>query len=164
MGNSWYIICILLPFIKGFPVPRMLKVEAVAGRSVILNCSLRGINPEEISVQWREDNITFMFDIIKGIETVGQEYKDKVQSFPEEYQKGNYSIKIEHLQITDAGKYLCLITSTSLQHSEIIVLTIKERPGGTEPTETNLTSSADGSSAVIDVMWFFWFLFLFCMH
>lgn len=98
-------------------------MEGVAGQSVILNCSLSGIKPKGISVQRREDNIKLWFDIIKGIESVGQEYKDRVQSFPEEYQSRNYSIKIERLRITNGGKYQCLITSTSLRVSKIQIMT-----------------------------------------
>lgn len=39
-------------------------------------------------------------------------YKNRVETFPEEYMKGNFSLKLNKLQYSDTGKYICYITKT----------------------------------------------------
>lgn len=77
-------------------------------------------------MHWRYNNKKIVFDIVTGedsLKTQDQQYKNRVKSFPDEYQRGNYSIKLSNLQQTDAGKYMCFILHT--YESPTVNLTIK---------------------------------------
>ncbi|KAL1251127.1 hypothetical protein QQF64_018923 [Cirrhinus molitorella] len=44
--------------------------------------------------------------------TQDPENKNRVETFPQEYLKGNFSIKLNNLQHTDAGQYICYIKNS----------------------------------------------------
>ncbi|KAL0159172.1 hypothetical protein M9458_042897, partial [Cirrhinus mrigala] len=50
-------------------------------------------------------------------------YKDRVETFPEDQKKGNFTFKLNALQKTDARKYQCHITGPSQNHiiTELLV-------------------------------------------
>ncbi len=83
------------------------------------------INFKDIDVYWVYSGSTNVFDIIKGKDSVeGQDplYKNKTETFPDEYERGNFSLKLINLQHSDAGKYTCFITpSDELQTVELII-------------------------------------------
>ncbi|XP_051550524.1 V-set domain-containing T-cell activation inhibitor 1-like [Myxocyprinus asiaticus] len=106
------------------------KVEGYFGGSAVLPCSSNEDKHtiEEIEVHWRHNESLNVFDIIKGKDSlVGQksEYKNRAETFPQEYVKGNFSLRLKNLTSTDAGKYSCYITEESdIQGVELL---IKER-------------------------------------
>uniref|UniRef100_A0A672L7Y7 Ig-like domain-containing protein n=1 Tax=Sinocyclocheilus grahami TaxID=75366 RepID=A0A672L7Y7_SINGR len=91
------------------------KVPGVIGGSVVLPCS--STEPDQdTEVHWRQNGSKIVYDIIKGEDSVEQQdprYKNRAETFPEEYKRGNFSIKLNDLQHTDAGKYMCLIAHSS---------------------------------------------------
>ncbi|KAL0159847.1 hypothetical protein M9458_043572, partial [Cirrhinus mrigala] len=57
-----------------------------------------------------------VYDIIKGedsVELQDRRYKNRAETFPDDYLRGNFSIKLKNLQHTDAGKYNCFITPSN---------------------------------------------------
>ncbi|KAL0150717.1 hypothetical protein M9458_054021, partial [Cirrhinus mrigala] len=52
------------------------------------------------------------------------EYKNRAETFSDESQRGNFSIKLNNLQHTDAGKYICYITNSSDSQQETVQLII----------------------------------------
>uniref|UniRef100_A0A672KE48 CD276 antigen homolog n=1 Tax=Sinocyclocheilus grahami TaxID=75366 RepID=A0A672KE48_SINGR len=92
-----------------------LQVPGVIGGSVVLPCS--STEPDQdTEVHWRQNGSKIVYDIIKGKDSVEQQeprYKNRAETFPEEYKRGNFSIKLNDLQHTDAGKYTCLIAHSS---------------------------------------------------
>ncbi|KAL1251109.1 hypothetical protein QQF64_018905 [Cirrhinus molitorella] len=53
-------------------------------------------------------------------------YKKRAQTFPEEYVRSNFSIKLNNISHDDAGEFICFITHTSYSKQEIVQLFINE--------------------------------------
>lgn len=113
-------------------------VEGFIGGSAVLPCSSGEppLTSEDIDVEWRHSS-QYVYGIVYGkISVEGQdpEYRNRTESFPEEYMRGNFSIKLNNLQHTDAGKYKCYIT-TEESVIKSVELLIKERPLRQLPSE-----------------------------
>ncbi len=88
------------------------------GGSAVLPCSSKKppLTIQDLfknyQVRWRNKYDLSVYDIINGkvfVEGQNPEYKNRAESFPEEYMRGNFSIKLNNLQHTDAGEYQCYI-------------------------------------------------------
>ncbi|KAL1251128.1 hypothetical protein QQF64_018924 [Cirrhinus molitorella] len=134
------IICVFAVLIK--KVCLQVTVEAVIGGSVVLPCSSAEHDHklQDIEVSWRHNGSKIVFDIIPNNTspvTQDPENKNRTETFPQEYLKGNFSIKLNNLQHTDAGKYICYIThSDEFKTVQLIingsVSTEQENQGETE--------------------------------
>ncbi|KAK2907128.1 hypothetical protein Q8A67_006113 [Cirrhinus molitorella] len=74
------------------------------------------------------------------------EYKNRAKTFPQEYLKGNFSIKINKLKHTDAGQYICYITHSDEYKTVQLIIngsisTEQENQGETEPERMGLSLS-----------------------
>uniref|UniRef100_A0A671TER2 Ig-like domain-containing protein n=1 Tax=Sinocyclocheilus anshuiensis TaxID=1608454 RepID=A0A671TER2_9TELE len=92
-----------------------VTVEAVTGGSVVLPCSSaeHDLKLQDTDVHWKDKSDKILYSIIKGECLVaGQDprYKNRAETFPSEYLRGNFSIKLTNLTHADAGKYTCYIT------------------------------------------------------
>uniref|UniRef100_A0A673HS97 Ig-like domain-containing protein n=1 Tax=Sinocyclocheilus rhinocerous TaxID=307959 RepID=A0A673HS97_9TELE len=99
-----------------------LQVPGVIDGSVVLPCSSaqQDLKLQDINVHWRHNNREIVYDIIKGEDSVEKQdpqYKNRAETFPEEYKRGNFSIKLNNLQHTDAGKFSCFITPSNEQET-----------------------------------------------
>ncbi|XP_016388251.1 CD276 antigen homolog, partial [Sinocyclocheilus rhinocerous] len=106
-----------------------LQVPGVIDGSVVLPCSSaqQDLKLQDINVHWRHNNREIVYDIIKGEDSVEKQdpqYKNRAETFPEEYKRGNFSIKLNNLQHTDAGKFSCFITPSNEQ--ETVELRVNE--------------------------------------
>ncbi|XP_059425948.1 CD276 antigen homolog [Carassius carassius] len=124
-------------FINGVSLQQI--VEGFIGDSAVLPCSSEEplIRIQDIDVHWRIKYTQTVYDIINGqvsVEGQDPEYKNRVESFPEEYLRGIFSIKLNNLQHTDAGVYQCYI---NMRESVIrsVDLLIKERTRRQLPIE-----------------------------
>uniref|UniRef100_A0A8C1IZR5 Ig-like domain-containing protein n=1 Tax=Cyprinus carpio TaxID=7962 RepID=A0A8C1IZR5_CYPCA len=107
-----------------------LQVTGDIGGSVLLPCSSTepDLKPQDINVHWRHNGSKIVYDIVKAhysLELQDQQYKNRVESFPDQYLKGNVSIKLNNLQHTDAGTYSCIITPSSDLHTVQIEISYK---------------------------------------
>ncbi|CAM4654397.1 unnamed protein product [Leuciscus chuanchicus] len=119
----------LLVFLLINEVSLQESVEGFIGGSAVLPCSSEKhqLKLEDISVLWRRNSLS-VYDIIEGKDSVKAQdpaYKNRTETFPEEYLNGNFSLKLNDLQHNDAGKYKCFITQDSVIKS--VQLFIKER-------------------------------------
>ncbi len=106
-----------------------VKVEAVIGGSVVLPCSSakHDLKLQNINVLWRDRDSETIYDLIEGkdsLETQDPRYKNRAQTFPEEYERGNFSLKITNLTRADAGEFNCFITHSSYSDKETVWLFI----------------------------------------
>ncbi|KAK7137270.1 hypothetical protein R3I93_017372 [Phoxinus phoxinus] len=90
-------------------------VEGNIGGFAVLPCSSidNGFKHEDITVYWKHNSSQNVYDILEGkgsVENQEPAYKNRAETFPNEYMKGNFSLKLYKLQYTDAGKYVCYIT------------------------------------------------------
>ncbi|XP_050951499.1 V-set domain-containing T-cell activation inhibitor 1-like [Labeo rohita] len=139
-GNLWrWCFFTLLPvFLMADEVSLQETVVGFIGGSAVLPCSSKEppLTIQGIDVRWRHSGQS-VYDIINvngSVEEQKHEYNNRAETFPEEYKTGNFSLKLNNLQHTDAGKYLCYIIS---EESEdwIVELLIKERPERQLPNE-----------------------------
>lgn len=116
MAVSFWFICAVAFLSK---VSMQARVEGVTGGSVILPCPTNSkveLITEEIIVRWRQNDDKVVCDIIKGnCSSSGQdpEFKSRVETFPDEYKNGNYSLKLTNLTRADGGKYQCFMPHLS---------------------------------------------------
>lgn len=113
--SSQCFICVFAVVIN--TVSSQDTVEGVIGGSVVLPCSSTedDVKIQECFVYWRHNDSKIVFDIDKGKDSLAkqdQEYKNRTESFPEEYSRRNFSIKLKNLQHTDTGEFSCFISPT----------------------------------------------------
>uniref|UniRef100_A0A8C1VB29 Ig-like domain-containing protein n=1 Tax=Cyprinus carpio TaxID=7962 RepID=A0A8C1VB29_CYPCA len=112
------------------------------GGSVVLPCSSDDHDHklQDTDVHWRHNGSIYIYDIIKGKDSIeGQDtrYKNRTKTFPEEYVRGNFSIKLSGLTHADAGKYICYITPSDEQKTvELIINGKKETKPLIKKTKT----------------------------
>lgn len=94
-------------------------VEGVTGGFVILPCptnSTDELKTENITVHWRQNDLKIVCDIING-EYLGFDqdpnFKSRAETFPDEYKKGNFSLKLTNLTHADEGEYQCFMSHLS---------------------------------------------------
>lgn len=89
-----------------------ITINAPQGSLVTLPCSSNQTDP---SVFWRYRDRTTVCDIIDGKADFDEQdlaYKGRVEIFPEEIKKGNFSIKLLNLSTSDTGTYTCNLVSS----------------------------------------------------
>ncbi|XP_050951501.1 V-set domain-containing T-cell activation inhibitor 1 [Labeo rohita] len=138
-GNLWRFFTLLSVFLMANEVSLQETVVGFIGGSVVLPCFSKKppITIQDITVLWRNKYDLNVYEINKGkvsVEGQNQEYNNRAETFPEEYKTGNFSLKLNNLQHTDAGKYLCYIMSKESE-DWIVELLIEERPERQLPNE-----------------------------
>ncbi|KAI2645218.1 HERV-H LTR-associating protein 2 [Labeo rohita] len=119
-----FFICVFAVLIN--KVCLQVTVEGVIGGSVVLPCS-SAERDQDTDEHWRHNNSKTVYDITEGKDSIDQQdprYKNRAATFPDEHQRGNFSIKLNNLQHTDAGEFSCFITPSDKQGT--IKLIIKE--------------------------------------
>uniref|UniRef100_A0A8C1IY01 Ig-like domain-containing protein n=1 Tax=Cyprinus carpio TaxID=7962 RepID=A0A8C1IY01_CYPCA len=102
-------------------------VNSAVGGSVVLPCSSaeHDLKLQDTDVHWRHNGRICIYDIIKGkdrIEEQDTRYKNRTKTFPEEYVRGNFSIKLSGLTHADAGTYICYITPSDEQKTVELII------------------------------------------
>ncbi|XP_048023333.1 V-set domain-containing T-cell activation inhibitor 1-like isoform X2 [Megalobrama amblycephala] len=110
-----FCICVFAVLIN--KVCLQATVKGNIGGFAVLPCSSidNDLKYEDITVYWRHNSSQNVYDIIEGkgsMEKQDPAYKNRAETFPEEYMKGNFSLKLNKLQYSDTGKYICYITKT----------------------------------------------------
>ncbi|XP_050960556.1 uncharacterized protein LOC127161844 [Labeo rohita] len=125
MMISCCFLCIFVVLIN--KVCLQVTVEGVIGGSVVLPCSSaeHDLKPEDINVHWRQNGRIYVYDIIERKDSVAnqhQRYKNRIKTFPEEYVRRNFSIKLTGLTHADAGTYICHITPSNEQETVLLII------------------------------------------
>ncbi|MEQ2179297.1 hypothetical protein GOODEAATRI_023301 [Goodea atripinnis] len=87
-----------------------LVSKGFIGQSVLLPCT--SSRSSAVDVFWRDKDDKVLLDIKNDKPDPGSrdpKFKGRVSSFPEEYQKGNFSIITGKLELGDDGNYECTI-------------------------------------------------------
>lgn len=131
MGLRFEILCIHHLILLTTVVCPQATVVGFVGNSVIIPCSsgIPVLAAEDITVRWRYNNNLKLYDIIKGKDSVVEQspaFKNRAETFPKEYLKGNLSLKLNNLQYRDRGKYTCYLIEESIQRS--VELIVEDRP------------------------------------
>ncbi|XP_051571439.1 butyrophilin-like protein 3 [Myxocyprinus asiaticus] len=115
-------------------------VLAVADEDVILPCTIKpDTSAEDMRVEWfrldLQDSVVHLYEDHKDRNTdQSQSYRGRTQLFNQELQKGNASLKLSTVQVSDEGLYKCLIQSKSWYDD--ITLNVTVEAVGTPPLIT----------------------------
>ncbi|XP_077083089.1 CD276 antigen homolog [Siphateles boraxobius] len=108
------------------------------GGSAVLPCSSKEtqLKLKDITVRWRYNDSLNVYDIIDGKGSIvdqHQAYKERVETFPDDFEKGNFSLKLNNLQNNDTGKYVCY--ASDIQSVELLVKVKEESSQKNNQTE-----------------------------
>ncbi len=108
-------------------VSLQVTVKGVIGGSVVLPCSSteHDLKLQDTYVHWRDKNDKIVHSVLKGKDSVaGQDqwYKNRAETFPDEYLRINFSIKLSGLTHADAGEYICYITPSNEQETVLLII------------------------------------------
>ncbi|XP_026099764.1 CD276 antigen homolog [Carassius auratus] len=109
--------------------------DRVVGDSVTLPCIYVNQQPST-DVLWRLNASIEVLNIIDGNPSTEKQdgiFRNRIESFPSEYAKGNYSIKLKDLNFNHAGIYTCFLQKSN--EKKRMQLYIKEKPDTEKPTE-----------------------------
>ncbi|XP_050956940.1 CD276 antigen homolog [Labeo rohita] len=91
-------------------VSLQVSVVGFIGDSAVLPCFSKERPLKEITVYWRYNDDLNVYDIIDGqgsVEDQHSAYKGRAEMFSDDFEKGNFSLKLSDLQHNDTGKYIC---------------------------------------------------------
>uniref|UniRef100_UPI00358E19C6 coxsackievirus and adenovirus receptor-like n=1 Tax=Myxine glutinosa TaxID=7769 RepID=UPI00358E19C6 len=110
------------------------KVESAMGSSVILQCSyhIESIDTGDIDVEWAKENAGAPDTIVitysdRQIFSEGKMYADRV-SFIGDVTRGNASMKITNLLLSDSATYDCKVKSSRKVDRGLVFLAVYEKP------------------------------------
>uniref|UniRef100_A0A8B9R8X2 Ig-like domain-containing protein n=1 Tax=Astyanax mexicanus TaxID=7994 RepID=A0A8B9R8X2_ASTMX len=112
---------------------------AVAGETLILPCSIQpNTSAVDMRVEWfRLDVVDSLVHLYKdqSDRNEGQilNYRGRTELFREELQKGNTSLRLSDVRVSDEGAYKCLVEANSWYDDITVNVTVK---GKTEPVIT----------------------------
>ncbi|XP_060767910.1 CD276 antigen homolog [Neoarius graeffei] len=107
--------------------------NAVVGGTVILPCSTKS-TAEIGDVFWRYEENKVVLEIINGKENFqyqSQEYRGRVRAFSAEFAKGNFSIKLSDVKLSDTGTYTSTLSKSGQKMN--VQLIVKEASIGPTP-------------------------------
>ncbi|KAF5886804.1 butyrophilin subfamily 1 member A1-like isoform X1, partial [Clarias magur] len=108
-------------------------VFAVAGEDLVLPCFIKpSTSAVEMKVEWfrldEEGSLVHLYKDQKDKnEKQAQSYKGRTSLFKEELQKGNTSLKLSALQISDEGDYKCFVQYTSWYDDITVHVTVEAK-------------------------------------
>ncbi|XP_053089475.1 erythroid membrane-associated protein-like isoform X2 [Pangasianodon hypophthalmus] len=106
-------------------------LAAVAGKDLVLPCFIKpSTSAVDMTVQWFrldvEDSLVHLYeDHEDRNEDQAQTYRRRTSLFKEELQKGNASLKLSALRVSDEGEYKCLVEDKSWSDGIIIYVTVE---------------------------------------
>ncbi|KAI5628137.1 butyrophilin-like protein 3, partial [Silurus asotus] len=127
-----------------------VPIFAVAGEDLVLPCFIKpNTSAVDMTVEWMKlEKGTSLVHLYKDHddrnEKQAEPYRRRTSLFKEELQKGNVSLKLSGLRVSDAGKYKCLIEYKSWYDDIIVQVTVEAQ--GSHPVIT--MESYDNSGGI----------------
>ncbi|XP_073721071.1 butyrophilin-like protein 2 [Misgurnus anguillicaudatus] len=135
-------ICVTLMIIIGITDSRadqfavvgpVAPLIIVSGEDVILPCSLKpNISAVNMRVEWfrvdLKDSVVHLYEDHEDKNTNQlQSYRERTEVFKDELQKGNTSLKLSRVQISDEGLYKCFIQSKTWYDDITVDLRVEDQ-------------------------------------
>nr|XP_055032993.1 butyrophilin subfamily 1 member A1-like [Misgurnus anguillicaudatus]XP_055033004.1 butyrophilin subfamily 1 member A1-like [Misgurnus anguillicaudatus] len=129
-------ICLTLLIISGITADNFDVVGpvdpliAIVGKDVILPCSLEPkISAVNMRVEWSRLDLKDVVHLYEDHEDKNtnqlQSYRGRTEVFKDELQKGNTSLKLSRVQISDEGAYKCFIDSRTWYDEKVANLRVE---------------------------------------
>ncbi|NP_001077321.1 uncharacterized protein LOC570464 precursor [Danio rerio] len=122
-------IFLLLHLIGKVSLQASANITSFVGDTIILPCQ---IQPGITDVLWRHNVSWKVLNVIDGKPSIEEQFdifKNRAESFPSEYAKGNYSVMLKDVEFDHAGRYTCFFPELNVE--KLVELLVKEKP--TEP-------------------------------
>ncbi|KAI5609349.1 protein arginine N-methyltransferase 3 isoform X1 [Silurus asotus] len=106
-------------------------IVAVAGEDLVLPCFIKpNTSAVDMTVEWlrlkEEASLVHLYKDLEDIyEKQAQPYRGRTSLFKEELQKGNASLKLSDLRVSDEGEYKCLIYDKSWYDDVTVYVTVE---------------------------------------
>ncbi|XP_053485429.1 butyrophilin subfamily 1 member A1-like isoform X2 [Ictalurus furcatus] len=143
-------------------------LDAVAGEDLVLPCFIKPqTSAVHMTVEWiRVEDVASVVHLYRDHEDrnekQAQSYRGRTSLFKEELQKGNASLKLSALRVSDEGKYRCLVEDKSWYDDVTVHVTV-EVILGSHPVITmesydhsggiNLVCESRGWNPAPEVLW-----------
>ncbi|XP_060755407.1 butyrophilin subfamily 2 member A1-like isoform X2 [Neoarius graeffei] len=136
------VICVTLLILSSFVESQSERFQvvgpeaalvAVAGEDLVLPCFLKpSTSAVDMTVEWmrleeRASLVHLYKDHKDRNEDQAQPYRGRTSLFKEELQKGNASLKLSALRVSDEGRYKCLIQDKSWYDDITVHIVVEER-------------------------------------
>ncbi|XP_053347586.1 programmed cell death 1 ligand 1-like [Clarias gariepinus] len=148
MDIRTYSLCALMLVINEVSSQSVI-VEAAQEDSVILPCSS---SRYEKDVFWRYRDTKVVYEIIEGKENFQEqdaEYRGRVKGFPSEFTKGNYSIRLSDVKLSDTGTYSCKIPDSRTVYVELKVKVDSDLSQKISPGNSGIMEKAGSTSSLV---------------
>ncbi|XP_053351113.1 butyrophilin subfamily 1 member A1-like [Clarias gariepinus] len=143
------------------------SLDAVAGENLVLPCFIKpNTSAVDMTVEWlRIEEMTSLVHLYRDYadryEKQTPSYRGRTSLFKEELQKGNASLKLSPVRVSDEGEYKCLIEDKSWYDD--IIVHIRVEAQGSHPViimesydnsgGVNLVCESRGWNPEPDVLW-----------
>uniref|UniRef100_A0AAR2L6B5 Ig-like domain-containing protein n=1 Tax=Pygocentrus nattereri TaxID=42514 RepID=A0AAR2L6B5_PYGNA len=118
--------CLPLVFLLLMQKVSLLEIEGFVGDTVILPCLISGkALPNKVTVFWRFRDSSTVYNIVDSRASLDEQdapFTGRVDSFPDEWIKGNFSIKLSAVKKTDGGMYTCFIPEVNIQTTVYLIV------------------------------------------
>ncbi|XP_053353784.1 butyrophilin subfamily 1 member A1-like [Clarias gariepinus] len=129
------------------------SLVAIAGEDLILPCFIKpNTSAVDMTVEWFKldagfSPVHFYNDHEDRNENQAQTYKGRTSLFKEELKKGNASLKLSAVRVSDEGEYKCLIEDKSWSDDVVVSVIVEVR--GSHPV---ITMESYGNSGGINLV------------
>ncbi|XP_052409962.1 uncharacterized protein LOC127956210 [Carassius gibelio] len=102
------------------------SISASVGEDVTLNCSVDSHIPpgdfEEVSWTKTDEDIQVLLYQDNEAHSSNERYRDRVEFFPAEIPKGNFSLRLKNFRTEDKGVYMCKVFAGGLSANATVLL------------------------------------------
>ncbi|XP_026109417.1 uncharacterized protein LOC113081545 [Carassius auratus] len=102
------------------------SISASVGEDVTLNCSVDSHIPpgdlEEVTWTKTDEDIQVLLYQDNEAHSSNERYRDRVELFPAEIPKGNFSLRLKSVRTEDKGVYMCQVFAGGLSANATVVL------------------------------------------
>ncbi|XP_053353439.1 butyrophilin subfamily 1 member A1-like [Clarias gariepinus] len=143
------------------------SLDAVAGENLVLPCFIKpNTSAVDMTVEWlRIEEMPLLVHLYRDYadryEKQTPSYRGRTSLFKEELQKGNASLKLSPVRVSDEGVYMCLIKDKSCYDDMIVYIRVEAQ--GSHPVimmesydnlgGVNLVCESRGWNPEPDVLW-----------
>ncbi|XP_029023884.1 butyrophilin-like protein 9 [Betta splendens] len=124
------------------------KIKAFVGETVVLPCNI-SVSGELPTVEWSKEgsNVAFLYrDGCEDFAMKNEAFRYRTNLITNELKDGNISLMISDVQLTDAGKYQCVIVKGRKDRN--VVKTLELVVGAFSEPKLSVVSGADGAQTL----------------